>query len=389
MDTILFRYHNLLKETNTDFLRYLHNIIPWNDRMIAIVGGRGVGKTTMLLQHIKLHLPIDKTLYISADDLYFSDHSLFDLARQFHQLGGEHLFIDEVHKYANWSQELKNIYDAIPRLQVVFTGSSILDIYHGTSDLSRRVLTFTLYGMSFREYLAMKKGIQIPVHTLDDIMQHKVNAEGLDYPLAAFRDYLRQGYYPFSDSQAYGLRLINVVNRVIETDIPLYARLNISSIAKMKRLLNVIAASVPFKPNVSKLASILNLSRETVNDYLEYMTRAKLLNTLRESTQGIRGLGKVDKIYLENTNLAYALTPQPEVENIRETFFLNQLQANHQIQSAPGSDILIDGTYTFELGGENKKQKHFTGTPNAYIVKDNVEYGSFNVLPLWHFGLMY
>lgn len=389
MDTLLFRYHNLLKETNTDFLRYLHNIIPWNDRMIAIVGSRGVGKTTMLLQHIKLHLPIDKTLYISADDLYFSDHSLFDLALQFHQLGGEHLFIDEVHKYANWSQELKNIYDAIPQLQVVFTGSSILDIYHGTSDLSRRVLTFTLHGMSFREYLAMKKGIQIPVHSLDDIMQHKVTVEGLDYPLAAFRDYLRQGYYPFSDSQAYGLRLINVVNRVIETDIPMYAKLNISSIAKMKRLLNVIAASVPFKPNVSKLASILNLSRETVNDYLEYMTRAKLLNTLQDSTQGIRGLGKVDKIYLENTNLAYALTPQPEVGNIRETFFLNQLQANHQIQSAPGSDFLIDGTYTFELGGENKKQKQITGTPNAYIVKDNVEYGSFNVLPLWHFGLMY
>ena len=288
MDTLLFRYHYLLKETDTGFLRYLHGIIPWDDRMIAIVGSRGVGKTTLLLQHIKLHLPVEKTLYVSADDLYFSDHSLFDLARQFHQLGGEHLFIDEVHKYANWSQELKNIYDAIPQLQVVFTGSSILDIHHGASDLSRRVLTFTLHGMSFREYLAMKKGIQIPVHSLDDIMQHKVTVEGLDYPLAAFRDYLRQGYYPFSDSQAYGLRLINVVNRVIETDIPMYAKLNISSIAKMKRLLNVIAASVPFKPNVSKLASILNLSRETVNDYLEYMTRAKLLNTLQDSPQGIR-----------------------------------------------------------------------------------------------------
>lgn len=389
MDTLLFRYHNLLKETNTGFLRYLHSIIPWNDRMIAIVGSRGVGKTTMLLQHIKLHLPIDKTLYVSADDLYFSNHNLFDLARQFHQLGGEHLFIDEVHKYANWSQELKNIYDAIPQLQVVFTGSSILDIYHGASDLSRRVLTFNLHGMSFREYLAMKKGIQIPVHSLDDIMQHKVNVEGLDYPLAAFRDYLRQGYYPFSDSEGYDLRLINVVNRVIETDIPLYAKLNISSIVKLKRLLNVIAASVPFKPNVSKLSNILEISRETVNDYLEYMTRAKLLNTLRDSTQGIRGLGKVDKIYLENTNLAYALTLQPEIGNICETFFLNQLQTNHQVQSAPGSDFLIDGTYTFEIGGENKQQKQIAGTSNAFVVKDNIEFGAFNVLPLWHFGLMY
>ena len=389
MDTLLFRYHNLLKETDTSFLRYLHDIIPWNDRMIAIVGSRGVGKTTMLLQHIKLHLPIEKTLYVSADDLYFSDHSLFDLARQFHQLGGEHLFIDEIHKYANWSQELKNIYDAIPQLQVVFTGSSILDIYHGTSDLSRRVLTFTLHGMSFREYLAMKKGIQIPIHSLDDILQHKVNAEGLDYPLAAFRDYLRQGYYPFSDNEGYDIRLINVVNRIIETDIPLYARLNISSIVKMKRLLSVIAASVPFKPNISKLSSILDLSRETVNDYIEYMIRAKLLNALHTDTEGIRGLGKVDKIYLENTNLAYTLTPQPEIGNIRETFFLNQLQVNHQVQSAAKSDFLIDGTYTFEIGGENKRQKQIAGTSNAFVVKDDIEHGMFNIIPLWHFGLMY
>ena len=389
METLLFRYHNLLKETDTGFLRYLHDIIPWNDRMIAIVGSRGVGKTTLLLQHIKLHLPIDKTLYVSADDLYFSDHSLFDLARQFHQLGGEHLFIDEVHKYANWSQELKNIYDAMPQLQVVFTGSSILDIYHGTSDLSRRVLTFTLHGLSFREYLAMKKGIQIPVHSLDDIIQHNVNVEGLDYPLAAFSDYLRQGYYPFSGNQSYDIRLNNVVNRVIETDIPLYARLNISAITKMKRLLNVVAASVPFKPNVSKIANILEISRETVNDYLDYMIRAKLLNALHTSTQGIRGLGKVDKIYLENTNLAYALTPRPEIGNIRETFFLNQLQANHQVQSAPGSDFLVDGSYTFEIGGENKKQKQIAGTANAFVVKDDIEQGMFNILPLWHFGLMY
>lgn len=389
METLLFRYHNLLKETDTSFLRYLHDIIPWNDRMIAIVGSRGVGKTTMLLQHIKLHLPMEKTMYVSADDLYFSDHSLFDLARQFHQLGGEHLFIDEVHKYANWSQELKNIYDAIPQLQVVFTGSSILDIYHGTSDLSRRVLTFTLHGMSFREYLSMKKGIQIPVHSLESILQHNVNTKNLDYPLAAFRDYLRQGYYPFADSTGFDIRLMNVVNRVIETDIPLFAKLNISSTVKMKRLLSVIAASVPFKPNISKLAGILDLSRETLNDYLEYMTRAKLLNTLRDSTQGIRGLGKVDKIYLENTNLAYVLTQQPEIGNIRETFFLNQLQVNHQVQTAAKSDFLIDGTYTFEIGGENKQQKQITGTTNAFVVKDNIEFGAFNVLPLWHFGLMY
>lgn len=389
MDTLLFRYHNLLKETDTNFLRYLHDLIPWNDRMIAIVGSRGVGKTTMLLQHIKLHLPIDKTLYVSADDLYFSDHNLFDLARNFHQIGGKHLFVDEIHKYANWSQELKNIYDAIPQLQVVFTGSSILDIYHGTNDLSRRVLTFTLNGMSFREYVAMKKGIQIPIHSMEDIMQHKVNADGLEYPLAAFREYLQRGYYPFSDNEGFETRLLNVVNRVIETDIPLYAKLNISSIAKLKRLLNVIAESVPFKPNISKLANILDISRETLKDYIEYMLRAKLINALLDSTQGIGSLGKVKKLYLENTNLSHALTLHPEIGNIRETFFLNQLQATHQIQAAPVSAFLVDGTYTFELGGKNKNKKQIKDNSNAFVVKDDIEYGAFNVLPLWHFGLMY
>ncbi len=389
MDTLLFRYHNLLKETGTNFLRYLHDLIPWNDRMIAIVGSRGVGKTTMLLQHIKLHLPIDKTLYVSADDLYFSDHNLFDLARNFHQMGGKHLFVDEIHKYANWSQELKNIYDAIPQLQVVFTGSSILDIYHGTNDLSRRVLTFTLNGMSFREYVAMKKGIQIPIHSMEDIMQHKVNADGLEYPLAAFREYLQRGYYPFSDNEGFETRLLNVVNRVIETDIPLYAKLNISSIAKLKRLLNVIAESVPFKPNISKLANILDISRETLKDYIEYMLRAKLINALLDSTQGIGSLGKVEKLYLENTNLSHALTLHPEIGNIRETFFLNQLQATHQIQAAPVSDFLVDGIYTFELGGKNKNKKQIKDNSNAFVVKDDIEYGAFNVLPLWNFGLMY
>lgn len=389
MDALLFRYHNLLKETDTSFLRYLHDIIPWNDRMIAIVGSRGVGKTTMLLQHIRLHLPVEKTLYVSADDLYFSDHGLYDLARQFHQFGGEHLFIDEIHKYANWSQELKNIYDAIPQLQVVFTGSSILDIYHGTSDLSRRVLTFTLNGLSFREYLSMKKGFRLPVHSLDDILHHNVNVEGLDYPLAHFREYLRRGYYPFSENEGFEMRILNVVNRVIETDIPLYARLNISSIEKLKRLLNVVAASVPFKPNISKLAGILDVSRETLNDYLEYMVRAKLINALHGTTQGIRGLGKVEKIYLENTNLSYALTPHPETGNVRETFFFNQLQVSHQIQAANKSDFLVDGKYTFEVGGEHKGRKQIAGTPDAFVVKDDIEKGMFDIVPLWQFGLMY
>lgn len=389
MESLISRYRNLLAETDTSFVRYLHDEIPWDDRMVAIMGSRGVGKTTLLLQHIKLHLPQDKVLYVSADDLYFSEHRLYDLAMEFSKLGGEYLYIDEVHKYQRWSQELKNIYDAFPRLKVVFTGSSILDIYHGIADLSRRVLTYTLYGMSFREYLSMRKHINLPVFTLEQVLEGKVETNGLDYPLAEFRNYLRDGYYPFTGSQAYEQRLLQIINRILETDIPFYANLNISTIVKLKRLLSIIAQSVPFKPNVSKIAELIGADRAMVNDYLEYMVRAKLINVIHTPTQGVQALGKVDKVYLDNTNLAYALQPQPEIGNIRETFFLNQVSVSHSLTSDDKADFIVDKQYTFEVGGKSKGQRQLAGRENGYIVKDDIEYAYLNTIPLWHFGLLY
>ena len=390
MEALFSRFQRLLSETNTDFLRYLHDKIIWTDRMIAIVGARGVGKTTMMLQRIKLHHNISDTLYVTADDMYFADHKLLDLAEQFVKMGGKYLFIDEIHRYANWSKELKLIYDYLPHLQVVFTGSSMLDIYRGTDDLSRRVQLYTLHGMSFREYLNLRYHLQLQPLSLDDVLHHNVAFDGVDYPLAAFKDYLNNGYYPFSrEVGLYYERLRQIVQLILDVDIPQFANMNAATSQKLKQLLAIIAKSVPFKPNYSKIASIMGVSRDVLPDYILYMERAGLVNRLFTATTGIRELGKVAKIYLNNTNLAYALGgSNTDIGNIRETFFFNQLSVKADVRESPVSDFLVDG-FTFEIGGRKKGGKQIADTDNAYIVKDDIEFGFANTIPLHHFGMLY
>ena len=390
MEALFSRFQRLLSETNTDFLRYLHDKIIWTDRMIAIVGARGVGKTTMMLQRIKLHHNISDTLYVTADDMYFADHKLLDLAEQFVKMGGKYLFIDEIHRYANWSKELKLIYDYLPHLQVVFTGSSMLDIYRGTDDLSRRVQLYVLHGMSFREYLNLRYHLQLQPLSLDDVLHHNVAFDGVDYPLAAFKDYLNNGYYPFSrEVGLYHERLRQIVQLILDVDIPQFANMNAATSQKLKQLLAIIAKSVPFKPNYSKIAAIMGVSRDVLPDYILYMERAGLVNRLFTATTGIRELGKVAKIYLNNTNLAYALGgSNTDIGNIRETFFFNQLSVKADVRESPVSDFLVDG-FTFEIGGRKKGAKQIADTGNAYIVKDDIEFGFANTSPLHHFGMLY
>lgn len=390
MEALFSRFQRLLSETNTDFLRYLHDKIIWTDRMIAIVGARGVGKTTMMLQRIKLHHNISDTLYVTADDMYFADHKLLDLAEQFVKMGGKYLFIDEIHRYANWSKELKLIYDYLPHLQVVFTGSSMLDIYRGTDDLSRRVQLYTLHGMSFREYLNLRYHLQLQSLSLADVLHHNVAFDGVDYPLAAFKDYLNNGYYPFSrEVGLYHERLRQIVQLILDVDIPQFANMNAATSQKLKQLLAIIAKSVPFKPNYSKIAAIMGVSRDVLPDYILYMERAGLVNRLFTATTGIRELGKVAKIYLNNTNLAYALGgSNTDIGNIRETFFFNQLSVKADVRESPVSDFLVDG-FTFEIGGRKKGGKQIADTDNAYIVKDDIEFGFANTIPLHHFGMLY
>lgn len=386
----LFEYsHKLINEADTSFLRYMYDQINWKNRMIGLIGPRGVGKTTLVLQYIKQNLELSETLYVTAEDFYFVDHRLTELADQFVKFGGKYLFIDEIHKYKDWAKELKLIYDYHKELNVVFVGSSVLDIKKGVSDLSRRAVVYNMQGLSFREYLHLFHQIETKPFSLQDILSHKVNIPELKYPLPLFADYLKEGYYPFALEDDFQIRLSQIINQTLESDIPTYADMNVATGRKLKQLLSIISKSVPFKPNMSKIAEMLSASRNNIADYCLYIEEAGMIAQLRDGTGGIRGLGKVDKIYLDNTNLIYNLTPDTtDVGNVRETFFLNQLRVTHHVVSSVVSDFSIE-ELTFEVGGKNKGQKQIQNVPNSYVVKDDIENGFLNVVPLWQLGLTY
>ncbi len=389
MQTLYQRFETLLKNTTTDFKRYLYDEISWDSRMLGIIGARGVGKTTMILQFIKENLDTKKALYVSADDIYFSQNKLFYLAEDFYKNAGEYLFIDEIHKYPAWSVELKNIYDAFPDLKVVFTGSSILDILKGSADLSRRAIIYKLHGLSFREYLILFHHYKIPVYSLEQIINKDVKLKEIKHPLPLFKDYLYRGYYPFGIENNFDLRLGQVIVQTLETDIPQYANMNIGTTRKLKKLLSIIAESVPFKPNFSKISQILKVSRNSLDDYFLYMEKAGLIAQLRDETRGIRSLGKIDKVYLENTNIIYNLVGEKaDLGNIRETFFFNQMRLKNNVISSRNADFIVNN-YTFELGGKNKQQKQIEKDGKSFVVKDNIEFGYKNIIPLWTFGMNY
>ena len=389
MEQLYNVYNQLIKSVDVGFVRYMYGQIRWAGRMLGLVGPRGVGKTTMLLQHIKLHLPVEKTLYVSADNLYFVDHTLVELADRFVKQGGEHLVIDEIHKYSGWSRELKQIYDTHPDLQVIFTGSSILDIYKGVADLSRRAPIYEMQGLSFREYLYLFHRIEVPVYTMDDILTHKAEIPGVAHPLPLFADYLKRGYYPFGRDEDYERELEQVIYQTMEGDIPQYAMMNVSTGRKLRQLLVIISKSVPFKPVMTKLAEMIGVSRNQLGDYLLYMERAGMIAQLRDDTGGIRRLGKIVKVYIDNTNLAYALgNNATDIGNLRETFFFNQMRVNNDVISSSKADFVIGGR-TFEVGGKGKGQKQIADSTEGYIVKDDIETGYLNVIPLWAFGLNY
>jgi predicted AAA+ superfamily ATPase len=390
MESLTKKFKDLLSLTTLDFKRYMYSEIAWSDRMIGIVGARGVGKTTMILQYIKENLDVNETLYVQADDIYFAGHTLVELAEGFSKNRGKYLFVDEIHKYEGWSQSLKSIYDYFPQMKVVFTGSSILDILKGSADLSRRALMFRMHGLSFREYLFFFHKILVEKYSLENILAHKTDSFPVRHPLPLFKDYLRRGYYPFGiDDIMFLNRLNQVVVQTLESDIPMYANLNISTGKKLGKLLAIISKSVPFKPNFTKLGTMLESSRNSINDYCYFMEQAGLLMQLRDIGEGIGQLGKVDKIYLDNTNLIFALAEeQPDTGNIRETFFFNQMRVNNKVYRSEKGDFNINNL-TFEVGGKSKTQKQIEGLKNAYIVKDDLEYGYQNILPLWAFGLNY
>ncbi len=389
MDKLYGSFHKLLGQTDTSFFRYVYGDINWGNRMIGLTGPRGVGKTTLILQHIRKNLPLAETLYVTAEDFYFAENRLTDLADDFTKHGGKYFFIDEIHKYEGWSKELKLIYDYNPELKVVFTGSSVLDIKKGETDLSRRAVMYHMQGLSFREYLSLFHNITVPVYTLHEILEHKAESLQGIRPLPLFADYLQKGYYPFAREEDYERKLIQIINQTMETDIPFYAKMNVSTGRKLKQLLSIISKSVPFKPNMTTIAATLASSRNNIADYLLYIEEAGMIAQLRDATGGIRGLGKVEKIYLDNSNLIHSLADgAPDKGNIRETIFFNQLRVKYGVISSPVSDFLIDDV-TFEVGGQNKSKKQIQGIRNGYVVKDDIETGFRNTIPLWQFGLTY
>ena len=389
MERLYEFFYRKLKNTPVEFFRYKYNQIKWESRAFGLVGPRGVGKSTMLLQYIKQNLDTKDTLYVSADNLYFAEHKLVDLADRFVKMGGKYLFIDEIHKYEGWSRELKQIYDSYDDLQIVISGSSILDIYKGMADLSRRMPIYEMQGLSFREYLRLFHGIDVPVYSMKDILTHKAVISGVEHPLPLFHDYLKRGYYPFGRDAEFEIELMQVINQTMEIDIPMHIKTNISVGRKLKSLIMVVSKSVPFKPVMQKLADVTGISRNDIPDYLIYMERAGMISQLRNATGGLRGLGKVEKLYLDNTNLIYTLAPErADIGNVRETFFMNQTRVCNDVRSSDISDFEIDGK-VFEIGGRKKGQKQIESADDGYIVKDDIESGYANVIPLWAFGLNY
>lgn len=379
----------MLRSIPTTFHRYMFDRINWNNRLLGLVGPRGVGKTTLMLQYAKEKLNRNTTLFVNADDLYFSAHHLVDLADEFVKRGGTHLIIDEIHKYKDWARELKLMYDYHADLKIFFTGSSILDINKGSADLSRRAIVYSMQGLSFREYLNLFHHIEIPVYPLTDIIQHRIEVPDKFRPYAYFQSYLKEGYYPFSQEDQFYIRLQQVINKTLEVDIPQYSEMSVSTARKLKQLLTIIARSVPFKPNMSSIATMLGVSRNSLSDYFLYLEEAGLIAQLRDDTGGIRRLGKVDKVYLDNSTLMYCLGQETaDIGNIRETFFLNQMRVEQDVITSTISDFQI-ADYTFEVGGKNKKQKQLQGIKNGFVVKDDIEQGYMNIIPLWQFGLNY
>jgi len=396
---ILYEYQEEVLEQITDrFFRGLYHRLNWNTRFLGITGLRGTGKTTMLLQYLKFTVPDRKnSLYITADHTWFYDHSIIELARQFVKYGGSRLLIDEIHRYPNWSRELKNIYDGVPDLQVIFTASSVLDILKGEADLSRRALTKELSGLSFREYLELRYQHKFPAITLDQLLENpkKLSESVLGgiKPLPAFNEYLQSGYFPFSiteEKESFRQMLNQVINTVMEVDLQIVEDYSASNTIKMKKLMGVIAESAPFEPNISKIAERLEMGRDTIKIYLNNLERARLLNLLSRSTKGVAALQKPDKIYLENTNLSYALKAGSDIGTIRETFFVNQLRnGGHNVELGKKGDFLIDGKLTVEVGGPSKDNSQIRETESAWLALDELEHPYLNRIPLWAFGFLY
>lgn len=385
-----------IQRIETKFKRYLYNEIDWNNRLLILYGARGVGKTTIMLQYLKEKQSLEEeVLYVSLDDLYFANNSIIDLVEEFTQKGGVYLFLDEIQKYKNWAIEIKSIYDNFPSLYLVLSGSSSVEILKSESDLSRRALYYHLNGLSFREFINFKTGKNYKPYALDEVItNHKEISFKISEeirPIKEFLEYTRLGYYPFfkEDRSSYHQRIRQVINTVIEVDIPSVYAVDFNAVQNIKKLLGIIAEIVPFKPNVKKLSEKIGISRESFTRYLKYLEKAEIVNLLYNESKGISLLNKPEKIYLNNSNINFALNINANIGNIRETFFINQLIPNHKVRFSEKGDFKVDDKYLFEVGGKNKNDNQIKGERNAWIVADDIDVSHSKKIPLWLFGFCY
>jgi hypothetical protein len=397
MEKLFTKHRKLLSNLPTAFKNSMYYNFPWQEQLTGITGARGVGKTTMMLQYIGEEYGYNKSaLYISFDSIAFQFASLYELADEFVKQGGRHLFIDEIHKYPTWSVELKEIFDTFSELKITFSGSSILEIHKGKADLSRRALVFEMNGLSFREFLQIRFKMEIPGYPLSEILNRheeiSINICKNIKPFEFFPDYLKFGYYPYflQSEDFYSMRLSNTINQIIETDMPLLLNIERLHINKLKRFVNILAADTPQTPNISALASAIEVSWKTIVKYINYLQRAKIINILEYSGKNVTVLSKPDKIYLHHPNLFYVF--KDEIGNkggLREAFFVNQLANKHKIELAKRGDFIIDNKYTFEIGGKNKRYHQIAGIEQSYLAADDIETGFGNKIPLWLFGFLY
>lgn len=399
MEVLFDRQDVMLRATSTDIVRTFINSVNWSAQMLCIRGARGVGKSTLLRQYIKQNFEnkSDKALYCSLDWGYFSQHSIIEVADKFYKTGGELLVLDEVHKYENWSREVKEISETYPALKVVLSGSSLLKLLNGDADLSRRCRSYYMPGLSFREYLQFYKGITLRSYTLEEILSNansvarEINSQCR--PLEHFHNYLQYGYYPFylSNPIDYYPLIEQTKNYVVDVELPQQRNVNTSNCRKIKALINVLAQNVPFDVDISKLAQSTSLQRNTVLEYLNYLNDAKLINLLYSDLISVKKMQKPDKILLENPNLLYALATSPvKIGTARECFVVNQLSVNHTVEyGKQEGDFKVDGKYTFEVGGNGKTFRQIAGISDSFILADDIENPRGNKLPLWLVGFLY
>ena len=401
MDKLFERHNEYLSIVPMEFVRGFMQQIDWSLRLIAIKGPKGVGKSTLMQQYIKLNFaPDDKhVLYCSADTSYFTTHTLVDTADQFCKIGGRYLFIDEIHKYENWSREIKEIYDLHRDLHIVISGSSLLQINDGQADLSRRLKEYSMPGLSFHEYLAMDSGIHTGTISLDDLLaapnRFCIEVKHLCHPLEYFKDYLKSGYYPFyfENKQKYQSTVESVVNYIIDTELTKFRGLETGNSRRIKALLKVLSQMVPYEVDITKLSTTIGIQRPTTLKYLKHLEEASLIHRLFTEMSNITDLQKPDKILLDNSNLLYTLSDkQPEIGTVRETFFCNQLHsAGHQVEygGLKSGDFRIDGDLVIEVGEHDKGLRQVKEEPKGYVAADDIDSATFHKIPLWAFGFLY